>query len=388
MQRALVMGAIAALTTHGIAQDFVGFFLNNQVGATSRGGISSGAGEVMTRIDGHEYAGWGTDVAGMRTISSIFMIIQDQDAVATAETFDIVLYPEDPANPHFPDINAPITFATGIAGPPAPATGVISAASRIVTPATPVAVPIQGNGDIFVAFALPANAGWAVNPPTDGLSAQMVLGYQPSTTFTIFDIPGRAQQPSTPGSAANSHGLYRLSGSQSVTYSVCRNWVLDVEHSGVGGCVTGITNQASLLGSANPPPAGFGPCPGTADFESGVAPDVSQFDPARADNVAFDYYRTNSGSPLVFFLYDFAGTFGTELPISGVTPGSGVICVNLATFISAGFRIGSANEAFLVTSFPASSRAALAGFRLIQQAAEFEVATGFVYTSPCGRQSF
>ena len=37
----------------------------------------------------------------------------------------------------------------------------------------------------------------------------------------------------------------------------------------IGGVVLGITNQASYTMSNNPPPAGYGPAPGTADALSG-----------------------------------------------------------------------------------------------------------------------
>ena len=119
-----------------------------------------------------------------------------------------------------------------------------------------------------------------------------------------------------------------------------------------------------------------------------MAEDVSQFDPARNDDVAYDYFRTGSGTPVVFFLIDF-GSFSAELPITVFTPGTGVACLNPATLISAGFAIGSADEAFNVLSFPVGPlRASLVGFPLVQQAMEFDVATSEVHAGPCGRQTF
>jgi hypothetical protein len=117
---------------------------------------------------------------------------------------------------------------------------------------------------------------------------------------------------------------------------------------------------------------------------------VSQFDPLRADDVAMDYYRLGSNAPLVFFLLSF-GNFGTELPLVqlGAPAGStGVACVDLGGFINAGLAIGSVDEAFRVTSFPAASRASLVGFQLVQQAVEFDVNAGVLHSSPCGRQTF
>jgi hypothetical protein len=264
---------------------------------------------------------------------------------------------------------------------------VIAAAARTVTPTTPVAVPIQGGGDIFIAFSLPAAPGWATG--VDGLSIQICLGYAPSTTFTVFDVPGQAQQPLTPSTPANSHGLSYVAPGAAV-YNGRRSLMIDVAHSTAGGVVLGITNQTSFLPSNNPPPAGWGPAPGTASFMSGVNPDVSQFDPLRADDVAMDYYRFGSGAPLTVFLLNFGGFF-PELPITayGAPAGStGVACLNPGTSLNAGIAFGVNDEAFKVLTFGAAVRAALVGFPLVQQAIEFDTTTNLLHSSPCGRQVF
>ncbi|MCA8952886.1 MAG: hypothetical protein KDE27_25475 [Planctomycetes bacterium] len=375
--------AAIALGVSATAQNFIGFNYNGQVGATSRGSLTVNAGEVMTRIGGEDYAGWGTDTAGSRTITSLYYIVQDQDTIATpGEVYDVVVYPEDPLLPGYPDLTQRIPFATGVVFPTA--TSQIAAFAVTLTPTNPVAVPIQGGGSVFVAFALPAAAIW----PSDGVSIQVVLGYQPSPTFLVYDIPGQAQDPFSTPDPTNSHGLSNVGGV--VNYDSRRNQMIDIEHSSAGGIPTGITNQTTLLGSANPPPAGFGPCPGTGDFMSGVAPDVSQLDPTRFDDVAMDYYRFGSNTPLTVFLIDF-GTFFPELPIVslGAPAGStGVACTTPGTALNAGIVFGSADESFKVLSFPASSRAALVGFALVQQAVEFDTTTGLLHASPCGRQVF
>ncbi|HEX6813474.1 MAG TPA: hypothetical protein VF384_17780 [Planctomycetota bacterium] len=375
--------AAAALASAAASQTpvFIGFSYNAEVGATSRGSLGLLAGKVMTVIKGEDYAGWGATVPGVRTINSIFCIVQDQDAVATPETFDIKLYPEDVANPGMPNLAAGVVFASGVAGPPAPTTGTISAIVRIVTPATPVTVPIAGSGDVFVSFALPATA-----VATDGLSIQIVLGYQPSPTFTVFDIPGATQSPDMPITVGNTHGM-TLVPPTTLTLNRRRNQLIDVAHIGAGGVVMGITNQTSLLGSANPPPTGFGPAPGTADFMSGVSPDVVGINPGRADDITFDYFRgTAAAGNFVFFFADF-GTFGPEIPLALVFPGStGVVCMNL-TFFQLGSGVCDAQgEAFLVTAFPAALRPLAAGLNIVQQAVELDFAGGVFHTSPCGRQ--
>ncbi len=378
----LAAAAIAAAAT--AQSNFIGLSYNNQVTATSRFSVGSVAGEVMTVIKGEEYAGWGTDVPGSRTITSIYMIIQDQDAVATSEVFDVILYPESLATPGTPDLNAPIVFSTGVTGPAAPTTGVVAAAAKIITPAAPVAVPIVGSGDVFVSFSLPATP---LPFPADGLSTNAIYGFAPGPTFLVFDVPGQNQQPQVPPTVDNTHCFSRVGAAATVIINQCRSHIIDVAHNGPGGVVLGITNQASLVGSANPPPAGYGPAPGTGDLMSGVAPDVVGFNAGRADDIAFDYFRGTAaaGNPVVFFAD--IGAFGPEVPLSLVFPGSsGTVCVG-PTFFEIGSAVADANgEAFLVTTFPAAVRPLASGLNVIQQALELDLGTQTLRLSPCGRQ--
>jgi hypothetical protein len=376
----------AACAAAAAAQtNFIGFSYNVETTATSRFSVGASAGEVMTVIKGEEYAGWGTATPGFRTVASVFMVIQDQDAVTTPETFDVLLYPESLATPGTPDLTMPITFMLGVTGPPAPTTGVISAAFKIITPATPVPVPIVGTGDVFVSFRFAANAGWTAG--TDGLSAHANYGYSPGATFTVFDVPGSNQQPVTPVTVNNTHCFSRV-GAGAIIINQRRTHIIDIAHDGPGGAVMGITNQASALGSANPPPAGFGPAPGTASFQSGCAPDVTGVNPGRVDDITFDYFRgTPAANSFVIFFADFGAFPAVELPLSVIFPGStGNICVN-STFFQLGSGLADANgEAFLVTTFPAAVRPLAAGLQIIQQALEVDFVGGVFHLSPCGRQ--
>lgn len=371
-----------------VAQDFIGFSYNSQVGATSRGSIGVNAGEVMTRLDGNEHAGWGIGTPGFRTVDSLFFVVQDQDALTTPETFDIVLYPEDAANAGFPDLTGGVTFATAVPGPPPPTSGTISAAARTITPTTPVAVPIQGGGDIFVSFVLPASAGW---PATDGVSIQVVLGYAPSASFTVFDTPGLAQggTPPPPGSPADSHGLSRV-GAGAAVYNARRMQFLDVAHSASGGVGLGITNQTSYVASNNPPPAGFGPAPGTADFMSGSNPDVVGGNVGRVDDIAMEFYRTGTGTgtPVVFFI-DFTPFFApVEVPLSLLVTrnSTGTLCLN--SYLDLPTTVTTSDEAFLVIGIPGAARPFLTGLNVRQQAVAVDLATGDVHASPCDGMVF
>ena len=390
MHKFVFSAALTALTLPCLAQDYIGLSYNTSVGATSRGSLAANAGEVMTRIDGSEFAGWGTNTPGFRTISSLNYIVQDQNAL-TPEVFDIMLYPEDVANPGYPDLAAGVVYATGITGPTTTGTVPVVAAVVKVTPPTTVgvgdSVPIQGGGDVFVSWVLPANAGW---PATDGLSINIVLGFAPNATFTVFDTPGLAQGGTPPPSTAlsdpsNSHGLYRI-GAGAAAYSQRRMMLVDVAHSTSGGVALGITNQTTFVASNNPPPAGFGPAPGTASMMSGSNPDVVGGYVGRVDDIAMEYFRTGFGTGgLVVFLADFGG-FGPELPISALgVNGTGVLCLNLSTLMVLGISFSVTDEAYLVSLIPAGARSSMAGLPIVQQAGGLD-STGSVHASPCRRQ--
>jgi len=394
----VVTAAIAAITAPCFAQDFIGISYNAATGATSRGSIAGSAGEVMTRVDGSELAGWGTQTPGSRTITSLFYVVQDQDALTTpGELFNIKLYPEDIANPGYPDLTAGVVYATGIVGPVA-TTGtppVIAALAKITPPdvvGVGDSVPIQGGGDVFVSFELPASAGWATG--VDGLSIHIVLGFAPNATFLTFDTPSFAQGITPPPSTAlsnpsNSHGLYRI-GAGAAAYSQRRHMNIDIAHPTSGGRALGITNQTSFTASNNPPPAGWGPAPGTGDFMSGVNPDVTTLgNPGRLDDIAMEYFRTGSGTgSLVVFLMEFNTSFAPELPISffGFS-GTGVACLNVIASTVIGIGFTAADEAWLVTAIPLAARPTISGLPVIQQAASLDSA-GAIHASPCSKQLF
>ena len=381
MKQHLFVAATAALSLPCLAQDYIGFSYNCQVGATSRGALGVNAGEVMARIAGDEFAGWGTNTPGTRTIGTLFYVIQDQNA-ATAETFNIKLYPEDAANPGYPDLTAGVVYATGVTGPTG--TGVVATVKTTPPDVVGVgdSVPIVGGGDVFISWELPANALWA----TDGLSINVVLGYAPNTTFLVYDTPSLAQGSTPPpvGAPGNSHGLSRT-GSGAATYNARRMPLFDVLHNTSGGIGLAITNQTTFTASNNPPPAGFGPAPGTASMMSGTNLDINGGNPGRLDDLSMEYFRTGLGATgLVLFLIDTTGTFGPEIPIA-VTglAGTGSICVT-GNFGVLGVVPTVADEAFFVTPIPAGSRATLIGQPVVQQAVGIDSAFSF-HLSPCRR---
>lgn len=379
MPRLHAIPVAALLSLAATAQDFIGFTYNVDISATSRGAIGNNAGEVMTRLDSSEHAGWGADTPGSRTVAALAVIVQDINA-ATQEFFDLKLYPEDPANPGFPNLNAGVTFATGVPGP----TGIGGQATlRVVAPSVPVAVPITGGGDIFVSFVLP------IASATDGLSTQVVLGYNPGA-FTRWDTPSTLQGGSPPPAAAagNSHFLSRIGAS--MAYSQRRQHWIDVAHSASGGCGLAITNQTSWPQSANPAPTGWGPAPGTADFLSGSFPDAMGTNPGRADDVTMWYTRTGIGvgNPVVFLLdQDYSPNWGVEIAVNNLFGGAtGWTClVNPSIY---GFSVTNATEeAWLTTVLTPSVRLTLSGLTGKQQAVGVD-ANGVFHASPCDAVRF
>lgn len=370
--------ALAATPLSAVAQDFLGHTYNVEVSATSRGALGLAAGETMTRLDAAEHAGWGIGAPGYRTVRSIACVVQDADA-ATAETFDIKLYPENPANPGFPDLANGVVFVTAAPGPTG--SGPL-AALRVLTPIAPVAVPIQGSGDVFVSFVLPAATA------TDGLSMHVVLGYA-TGAFPRWDTPSTLQGGSPPPAAgpANSYFVNRIGAA--MNYSLRRQHWLDVAHTTAGGTGLAITSQPNYPSSANPPPVTWGPAPGTATFLSGSCPDAMATNPGRADDLAMRYTRFGfgNGRVVVFLLdQDFTPGFGSEFAASLVFPGAtGVSClVNPSIF---GFALTVSNEAWLVTPIPAAIRPTLAGLVVKQQAAGID-ALGVFHAGPCDAMRF
>lgn len=389
MRRLAPFAVLGLLTVPCFGQiDFIGFSYNCQIGATSRGLIAGAAGEVMTRLDGLEHSGWGRVNWPVleRRIESVYFVVQDQDGL-TAETFDIVLYGEDALNPGFPDLANPIPFATGLAGPTS--TGGPVANVRTITVPGGVGVPIVNEcSDIFVSWRLTAAPTW----PADGVSLNIVLGYAPNTTFTVFDTPGPVQGGTPPPAPAeaNSHGLSRT-GLGAAVYNARRMMFLDIAHVGSGGVGLAETNQTSFTASNNPPPAGWGPCIGTASFMSGTNPDVAGFNPGRADNVSMEYFKTGLGTGnLVLFLMEFDRSCVREMPVSMMVPGSsGWTCMVNPTVVAT--VVSANNEACHYTSIPAAVRPLLLGLPVRQQAAAIvPLTTGLVVldASPCDHMVF
>jgi hypothetical protein len=260
--RRLGLAATCLVPAAGLAPaQNMGFTNNTAIGATSRGSLAGAPGQVLARIDASDYAGWARGAAfpGMRAIDGVDLVIQDQDAVLTFEVFDVWIYPEDPLALGFPLLGAGVLAAVGVAGPPVPAVGVISAAYTAVAFFPPVLMPV--GLDVFIGFALPANPAW----PLDGLSVQIVLGYAPGPAFVVFDLPGPTLGPPPPAiqGPGTSYGLtFNPAAAMPLAYNGRRQLWTDVFGPGVGGVVGTIAAEPSFAiaaAPARPSPASSAP---------------------------------------------------------------------------------------------------------------------------------
>lgn len=384
MTKTLVIGgcALALAASSLSAQQFIGFAHNLESGATSRGAIAGGAGEVMTRIDASDYAGWANDPSNVqnRLIRGVSCIVQDQDAVLTPETFNIKFYREDPARPGYPLLSSGVMAVTGVAGPAAPPSGVVAATYHSITFATPVSMPV--GADTFVAFAVPANNGWF---GSDGLSFHFSLGYQPNASYTVFDLPGAAMGP-LETSAVTPASSYALSWSQSsgvMAYSTRRQMIVDLASDAAGGVITASTNQGSYISSNG--------ADGTASFMSALHPDA--VNPAanvgRADNIGYRFEDTSLADNSPVFYVAALGSFAPELSLSLVVPGSsGAVALNMQNSVTFALGLTSLGGSQVSVTVPAGARNFISGWPLLQQAVAYDGLTGTLHAAPAGRQVF
>ena len=358
------------------AQDFLGIMNRTDTSFTSRGSATvpnSNPSVAFDRIDKETYAGWGFDPLnpGMRQIIGLHAWLQDQIGT-TPETFQFVVYPEDPASLNFPNVAAPIGTTGPIPTPPTTATGAI-AWEFTANFATPLLVPATSDTFVGVILPTPATGTW----PADGMSCWAL--YYVSVTSGISDLPG-ASHPTLQPENGNG-GWYVPSLPSGPTYTVTpRQWKIEPIVPGAAGVAGTITNQTTAPSS--------NVAPGTSSQGSGLYPDAQNppLNAGRVDDIAGRWFKSNTpDNTPVFFLMSL-GAFGPEIPVNSILPGStGVTCIDLATNTVLGISFTTAGEAFLTISIPAGARSIVAGLVLVHQAAAIN-ATGGIDANGCTRQ--
>jgi hypothetical protein len=345
------------------------------VSATSRGSNGGSAGAMLNRMEYDQYRAWGQDGSpkslAFRTIHGFKANLQDQDA-STQQKLDWVGYSEDSSNANFPD-PAGLIFTSSQAWP-FTATSGITSATIVSIFKTPVQVPAKG--DVFVGLETDAvaGAGW----PTDGVSVNITLGYQPTSSFTVFDLGGPALGTTGP---RNTYGYSWImpAASNPPLANGPRQYLIDPLVLGGTGAATAVTNQTSFTSS--------NAAPGTTSFLSALNPDIKDppLNATRADDIGYLVEHTlAAGNPVVFALAAKFAPF--DIPLGA---GSGVLSLDLGTFFIAGAAVGSAapaNQASIVYALPAAFRKDKNIAQIAQQA--FIFANNSIIACPATVQNF
>lgn len=347
-----------------LGQQPLGATYRTQASTASRGGLVTAGGTLVARFDTEDCIGWGRTTAtpNRRVVRGVMIQFEDKQG-ATAETWALRVYTEDPQAAGFPLATAPLLalgpFSSGIR----PA-GLVQWTETLIFPA-PLEVP--ADRDVFVGVQLAAAPAW----PADGLAVQCVLG-SPSL-WPVYDQPG---------TAPIQHGSYGMAidASGQRYYNSTRQLLIDLLTDAPGGSCLAVTNQASY-------PIG-GVYPGSGGYLSAAHPDATApaRQPGRNDTpgcVLLDAQLT-AGS-LVVFLLDI-GSFGLEQPLTNVVPGSvGVSCLKPASTLVAALSLASTNAALLQVPLTASQRAWLRGLPLLYQVMAMPP-TLVLRAGPCLRQ--
>ncbi len=377
----LVLAALAplALTTVAAAQSELGVLLNTGVSFTSRGSNSSpntNPSVAFVRLDSDRYAGWGVDASspGMRTVTGITGTIQDQIG-NTPETYDLLVYTEDPANLDYPLVTAPQGMAGPFPTPASTATGAI-AFGYSMNFATPMTTP--ANADVFLGIGLPQPTGttW----PNDGLSCHaMYYVFQPPATS--YDLAGPAQPSGPPGEGQS--GYYVPSSTLGPTYTTTsRQWMIEAIVPGAAGVACTVTNQTSAVASNAPP--------GMAGGGSGLYPDAANppLNPGRMDDIVSRWFMAGMPDNSAVFFFASFQPIAPDIPLSLFVPGEGAVCIDTTSFSQIALGFTSGGEATFAWNFSPTARTLIGGLSIVHQSIGIDPATSMAYANGCTRQSF
>lgn len=375
MRSSLLVAAAVALTFHTPCQDVMGLLNNTDTSFTSRGsatGPNTNPSFAFVRIDQEHYGGWGYDPAnpGQRAIQGIRVVLQDQIG-STPETFGVLIYGEDPAQPDYPDIS---TSLGGVSGVPVTGTAAGAQVSDVlVTFATPILVP--AGTDVYPAVDLPQPTGavW----PTDGLSVHAL--YYGATTSGTFDAPGGSHPTAT---QYGNSGYHVPAIPQAATYTTTpRQWKIEPILAGATGVAGTVTNQTSAPQSNT--------APGSSSMASGLHPDAVSppLNAGRVDDISNRWFRSSAADGTVVLFFFDLGPLGLELPGNLLVPGStGLACLNTTSAEFVGIGLTLAGEASYTIPIPAGVRPILGGLSVSHQAAALNAAGGGVDLGICTRQ--
>jgi hypothetical protein len=345
MRLPLPLVPLAVLAAAGASQNPIGFTNGWNTSFASRIQAITFAADILAHVDDRDYRDWALDPADPLGVTYLVdgmqFWLQDQDH-RSLESFRIVAYHENPAQPDFPDPNN-AWFRSGLLNlPPAPqmlpwfnpfpTNTPIAWHVTITFPSGAVLPAPKGSKWFGVNLGVPATVTW----PADGLS-----------TFTTCDFTGTSANVDKPGPRAATISNGQLScfipttsglpTGAPVYPSPSRNnreqIFMELFARAAGGVCVAQTNQtaypASNAGAPNSTILG-----GTTNFLSGLNPDLHDFNamtPARADDIGF-LVRDPTLPPnsLVFLIVALGPSPAGSLPLRTiVSPGSrGNVCID------------------------------------------------------------
>lgn len=369
------MRAILAITVAGSlvgvlpaqTPNDLGFTRGFTTSYTDRCGANTIVADVLNHFDGRDYRDWVLDPADPTGATFKFntmkFVVQDQVGT-TSESFTVVGYHEDPANPDFPDGGANGRWFTGgpFTLPASTNTGPVAWLYTITFPAMPQAP--KGDKWLGVGLTLPASGNW----PADGTSVHVTWDRTAaSATTTNLDLPGQGANTisngqivcymPTPGGVPAGPATY-----PSPTAGNRRQIRLEVGANIAGGVCVTQTNQTGYP-SSNPGAPNSTPLGGTTNFLSGLNPDLYDFSLSstpRADDVGFLVTDGSVPSSAVFVIVAFGPSPVGSVPLSTLTPAvahpntKGNVCIDFAfgtTFL--GISDGTGVFQFMLTLTPA-----------------------------------
>lgn len=344
-----------------------GTSLHTYANSFTRGLAGMGAGELVQRFDADMIRGFGVEAAypGQQVVRGVSIHGRDFGGSVPNGLVDVTLYTEDPANPDYPLLTQPLGSVTGVALQSFP----FALTYVYFTP--PVLAPV--GGDLFV--------GVKVNATTSqigGARLNLLPGIVSSSL--PYDLAG-AGMPTSPPSA-NSSRLFRDLTTNAMTYQSRGQYMIELLTTAPGGFPATLSNQTSI---SNPPP-------GATTMMSGLYPDAASppLNANRVDDVGFVYVDPvlAIGSP-VAFIASFAD-FGPVVALDTLVPGSvGGLCLEpSALFPLAVATLSTGHDAWVQTTIAPAVRPALHGQFWTQQAIGFDLTTGVLRGTLCGKQKF
>lgn len=360
--------AILTLCNSAAAQLLpAGTALRSFASAYSRGSAGLGAGELLAKFAADELRGFGvgSNYQGLQVVNGVLIQARDLGPAAGTATMDVYAYGEDPNNPGYPDLSAPLAFVANVVPNPS-AFGITS-----VNFAPPAQLP-EGQ-DLFVGIRIDATSQtWG------GVQIGTLFGSQVTGNY---DLSGRGQPTQPP--EENSHRLFRDLTTNVVTYEPRGQYMIDLRTVTPSGFPTVRTNQVSNQLSTQ--------VPGGTTMMSSLHPDAASpaKNPGRIDDVGFLFGDpTMMPQSPVAFLASFSD-FGPTLPLSSLVPGSvGGLCLDQATLFPLGVQVLNNARAWQETLIPDSLRPAISGRFWTQQAVALDVQTGTLRGTQCGKQQF